>query len=644
MQYILTETEYILQYFYKHYSLELVFEPIEHTKTWQMKTVLNIINKNLFLKFDLIYPKFFTNVSEMIYVSTKNISEIIKERFCDCGKQKRFNSIFKGYQRFCSSSCALKSESVQNKFKNTCLKKYGVQNPSQLEEIKEKKRNTCLKNFGETHHNKTKAGQEQRKRTNIKKYGVEHPFKNEEIKDKIKSTNLEKYDKEYYTQTDEYKKKYHKTCLEKYGVDHTLKSKVIRNKIENTCLEKYNSKSPLGSKDIQAKSYKTCLEKYGVKIASKNPIIMERVFNTQSEKYGCWFLQKDIQNLSDFNEEFIKTNFVKDNYFLLVEFQNYFNCSRNLYYMAQKKFNIIECVKNNRHQTQQEIYEWLLSLNIRVEMNNRKILCGKEIDIYLPDYKLAIEYNGLMFHSFGENNWSALDNITDEEKNKNNHLFKTEECEKQGIRLLHIFENEWQQKKDLWKSHILNKLNMKSIQRSKLYNIKLLISSEAINFFNTYSIEEFEYDNNSIFLGLVDEEHKIIAAISFLELNNDIGAYKLLNYCSIPDLSILGAELYLMNKFICLFDVKKIIKSIDRRFGNDDDYYLNAGFKLINITKPNIFYFNELEKPIPYLINFGINTSLKLDNNIKYRKIYDCGNKIFEYQVTKTRFSNMQEI
>jgi G:T-mismatch repair DNA endonuclease (very short patch repair protein) len=67
---------------------------------------------------------------------------------------------------------------------------------------------------------------------------------------------------------------------------------------------------------------------------------------------------------------------------------------------------------------EREVYEFILSLyNKEIIRNDRTVLNGKELDIYLPDYNLAIEFNGLYWHS-------------EDYVGKNYHLNKTIECEK----------------------------------------------------------------------------------------------------------------------------------------------------------------------------------------------------------------------
>lgn len=81
--------------------------------------------------------------------------------------------------------------------------------------------------------------------------------------------------------------------------------------------------------------------------------------------------------------------------------------------------------------------------NGKIFTNNRTVLdSGKELDIYLPDIKLAIEFDGLYWHS-------------DKFLDKNYHLRKTKECEEKEIHLIHIFEDEWINKKDIVKNKII---------------------------------------------------------------------------------------------------------------------------------------------------------------------------------------------
>ena len=92
-----------------------------------------------------------------------------------------------------------------------------------------------------------------------------------------------------------------------------------------------------------------------------------------------------------------------------------------------------------------EICNYLKSIDssLIIEQHNRTILDGKEIDIYFPQKKIGIEFNGLRWHTewFGK-------------REPDYHLKKTEECNRKGIGLIQIFEDEYVNKKQL----VLNKI------------------------------------------------------------------------------------------------------------------------------------------------------------------------------------------
>jgi len=117
----------------------------------------------------------------------------------------------------------------------------------------------------------------------------------------------------------------------------------------------------------------------------------------------------------------------------------------------------------------QENYDGNIIRNSRIE--------NKELDIYLPEINLAFEFNGLYWHS-------------EIYKDKNYHKDKTELCNKNNIRLYHIWEDDWLYKKDIVKSMILNKLGK---SKNKIFARKCVIKVIDDN----KKIKDF-LDNNHI--------------------------------------------------------------------------------------------------------------------------------------------------
>ena len=138
------------------------------------------------------------------------------------------------------------------------LRKYGVENPKQLEEIKQKARETCLNKYGYDNPMKNKQIKQKVKETCLERYGVENPMKKQEFKDKLVQTNLERFGVPCSTQNELVKQKMKnsvpkmlekskKTCMEKYGVPFSLQDPQIRQKGKETCLKKYNNECYVGS-------------------------------------------------------------------------------------------------------------------------------------------------------------------------------------------------------------------------------------------------------------------------------------------------------------------------------------------------------------------------------------------------------------
>lgn len=95
---------------------------------------------------------------------------------------------------------------------------------------------------------------------------------------------------------------------------------------------------------------------------------------------------------------------------------------------------------------EQQICDYVKTLTSEPVLNkqseNKQVIEGREIDIYMPSLKLGIEVDGLYWHS------------EDNGKGMMYHLHKTEECEKRGLRLVHIFEDEWTSKQDIVKARL----------------------------------------------------------------------------------------------------------------------------------------------------------------------------------------------
>jgi hypothetical protein len=186
------------------------------------------------------------------YNNLKINRETIIEGKCINGCINIFKKTFrylKNYGGYCDI-CTISNKKIKSK--NTCLQKYGVENPFENEEIKE-----------------------QIKVTNLAKYGCENPFENQIIKNKSKETCLKNYGVEYSMQSEIVKNKSKETCLKKYGVEHQMLLLETHNKIRQTCLKKYGVENPQQVPEIAERTSKNSYKRKIYIFASGNQIMCQ---------------------------------------------------------------------------------------------------------------------------------------------------------------------------------------------------------------------------------------------------------------------------------------------------------------------------------------------------------------------------------
>jgi hypothetical protein len=202
------------------------------------------------------------------YNSKKYYDKFLKEKgedFCFCGNKNKYRNINSGYYRHCSIKCKSNSTYVHEKRKQTCLKKYGVENITESIHFKEK-----------------------RKQTYLKKYGVENPMQSNKIKEKAKKTNLKLFGVENVSQSSLIKEKKKFTCLKNYNVENPQQSEIVHKKTLKTLFEKYGVDNISKHPQTEEKRKKTIQKRYGVSHYSKSNEF--RIFN---EKNGIWIPNND---------------------------------------------------------------------------------------------------------------------------------------------------------------------------------------------------------------------------------------------------------------------------------------------------------------------------------------------------------------
>jgi len=462
-----------------------------------------------------------------------------------CESKRKFIGKSEGYRKTCG-----KRECYQKELEKTWIEKYGVSNPIKSKKIKEKIKQTNLERYGVDCPLKSKEIQEKSKQTLLKKYNADNPLKSEEIKEKIKKTNLKRYGTKYTFQSEIIKEKIKQTNLERYGFDNPTKSKEIKEKIKKIWIEKYNG-HPLKSKEIQEKQIKSKRENLKKKYQLKYMPVYISIFNYYNENL-------DMINASKICEDF------NLNYTEIYKIWKYFNIEIPYYFQS-----------NSSSKYEREIIEYIKSFyNGEIQTNIRKIISPYELDIYIPEYNFAIEFDGDYWHQ---------DTNTD----------KYNLCLEKGIHLFTIKEYEWTDslKKDIWKSKIAIKMRAPFIQKIYARNciIKEIDSKTAKKFLEENHLQG--YIASKYKFGLF-YKNELVSVMTFGKSRFKKDEFELYRFASKKYTIIIGAFSKLLNyglNNITELKKYKLISYGNKRWTYKENIYENF-FILDSETPPNYFY------------------------------------------------------
>ena len=164
---------------------ELLDLYINNPKGW--RAVLKSKTKNyLVTALNKEFPEKLS-LSEKMFWLANNLKTFPKCPVCGIDIHS-FGGQTKGYNIFCSCSCAQKSLETRQKLKNTNMKLYGAENPAQSKIVQDKIKQTCLAKYGAENVYASEFGKQKIKATMLKKYGVENCQQSKTIKEKTKKT------------------------------------------------------------------------------------------------------------------------------------------------------------------------------------------------------------------------------------------------------------------------------------------------------------------------------------------------------------------------------------------------------------------------------------------------------------------------
>lgn len=274
--------------------------------------------------------------------------------------------------------------------------------------------------------------------------------------------------------------------------------------------------------------------------------------------------------------------------------------------------------------TEDEIFNLITIFGFECIKHNRSILNGKELDIYIPSERLAIEYCGILWHS---------------EKYRPEpqyHLSKLNECNRQGIKLITIFEDEWLEHKDIVLEkikHILHPQTEKQTCGGRQCKIGCIDTQTAMEFLNKYHIQGF--GSGTVYYGAYNKKDNQLVGVMAFRL--DHGKWELTRFATDYHYICPGLGSKMFKTFIKEYNPNYVKSFADRRWtvNIDDNLYTKLGFTLESIGKPDYSYvykkqrlhkFNFRKQILHKKYNLPLSmTEKEMCDEIGAYRIWNCG-------------------
>lgn len=415
----------------------------------------------------------------------------------------------------------------------------------------------------------------------------------------------------------------------------------------NKCVNEFNSKSKSFASNIsnsKSKSDSYYIEKYGYKkidgkflyngeLIDRNMLL--RIINSEYIDTKEYFIKNwDTIKLKT-SKSFIKRYFPNVYLEIIERYNNkyplqemkymYINdmdkppvceiCNKNPKIFNPTNFsygitcNSLNCRKSSSN-GERELYDFVKS-NTDFNIINNYRHNNNELDIYIPELNMGIEYNGIYWHS-------TLN------KDKLYHQTKRDYFKDLGINVMFVWEDDWVYNKELIKSMILHKLGNSTRIFARNTIVKSIDIKQAREFHNLNHLRKSTISSINYGLFYNDE---LMSCISIGKSRFNKNELELHRFSTKIGHTVVGGFSKMMKLFIVDNpNIKELISYADADF-SDGNLYMKNGFEFINKTEPNFYLFKG---------NIRYSRQVlwdKTKNKKDYLVIYDTGNLKYKYKI-----------
>lgn len=431
--------------------------------------------------------------------------------------------------------------------------------------------------------------------------------------------------------SDRVRKQQKNTLVSRYGVDNPSKDAAILQRRRDTVFDKYGGSSPMAAEEVRLKYRSTMQMRHGALNPSGVPHFLDKRAATNNTRYGATTYAggevppSAIESLQD--REFCEAT-IQD--FTVDEMAAMLKVSTHTVRRYLRGHQIdASVVTRNCTSPERDIMRFLESLGVEYQYSDRTIIPPRHVDFVVPSHSLAIEYDGIFYHS----------ELTG--RTRNYHRDKMISCANAGYRLIHIFSSEWMDKRHIVLSRIRNALGAADVVYARRCSVRSLSLLEAQVFFDTTHIQGFAA--GAVYLGL-EHAGKVVAAMSFCKSRfNKSYEWELLRFSSQLNTRVVGGASKLFSYFVKTHSPASVVSYCDLRWGSGA-LYRALGFKELRTSPPNYFYFKR-NGPTERLLSRQSFQKHKLQSKLDtfdpeltewenmqangYDRIWDCGNGVW---------------
>ena len=511
-----------------------------------------------------------------------------------CGKEFEYTVRPSEKPRTCSKACHTKLQS------DTYFAATGYRNPSSNPEIQEKLR--------ESH--KSEAVRTKTAKTLLKKTGYDCPFSVPEVRAKI---SQQQHDPEF-------KKHMFDSYKARTGYDNPMSNPEVVARRKATNIERYNREGRVYSREefMRLMIDPSKIDEY---LAFKNdPVAYIQTHYT--EKPTITQLEHDL------------------------------GVTDTPIYDILCKLDCRDAIKRDCSTMEEDLVSFIKSLvpDAEIRQRDRLVIKPLELDVYLPEYKIAFECNPAFTH-----NSSVVDPWGSAPKDYKYHQYKSLKTQEAGVFLFHIFGYEWMNRRSVIESMIRNLLH----RNTSTYGARETYVCELSN----DECKQFLSDNHrqgsvyaSVKLGLrLRSTDELVSVMTFGKMRPTIGKssstkesdWELSRFCNKLNTSVAGSASKLFKYFVENYNPSKVISFSDVAHTRGELYKI-LGFKSSEVSSPSYvwttlydnIYYNRVSCQKSNLKKLLNDDSIDIENHTEkeimeahnFVRVYDCGTIRWEYQ------------